>query len=250
MPVALAARREDRLRDAVSRIAAEGGRAIAVGADVTSPDDCRRLLQRAADAFGPVYAVFANAGYGLEKPLAATTDAEMRAIFETNFFGTLNTIAPAIEPMVRAGAGHILICSSCVSKIGVPLLSAYTATKAAQDHIGRALRIELGGTGVHVSTVHPIRTDTEFFDRSAARSGRDHTPAVHVPAAFRQTPERVADAIVRCLKRPRPEVWTSASVRFAFAFLNAFPRLADTVLRGHMRESLAEAQRAAQRPSE
>lgn len=236
MPVALAARRADKLRAAVDAIVAAGGRAIAVEADVTSPDDCRRLIDRAAGAFGPLHAVFANAGYGLEKPVAATTDAEVRAIFETNFFGTLNTIGAALPAMLDARRGHILVCSSCLSKIGVPYVGVYSATKAAQDHVARALRIELDGTGVYVSSVHPVRTRTEFFDRSASRSGRERI-ALATPSWVDQPPERVAAAVVRCLRRPRPEVWTSATTRVIFSLLNMFPRVGDAALRGYARRA-------------
>src|SRR4051812_42586613 len=73
MPVALGARRVDKLKAAVDEITAKGGRAIAVPTDVTSPDDCRRLLDTAVAELGPLYAVFANAGYGIEKPMVRTS---------------------------------------------------------------------------------------------------------------------------------------------------------------------------------
>ncbi len=228
MPVAVGARREDRLRALVDEITREGGRAIAVRVDVDRPEECAALVERAGAEFGGVYAVFANAGYGIDRPIGAMTDAEMRAIFETNFFGTLSTIRPALSRMLAARAGHVLICTSCVAKVGVPFHGAYSATKAAQDHIGRALRIELRGSGVDVSTVHPVATDTEFFDRPPGEG--ESMPAV-VPRRFMQPPRRVARAVVRCLRRPRPEVWTSRTTRFAFALMTAFPRLGDWGMR-------------------
>lgn len=228
MPVAVAARRQDRLDALVGEIAAGGGRVIAVACDVDHPGECESLIERTRAAFGSVYAVFANAGYGLQRPIAAVTDAEMRAIFETNFFGTLNVIRPALPMMLAAGAGHVLICSSCLAKLAVPGYGAYSATKAAQDHVARALRLELRGTGVHVSGVYPVGTRTEFREAAHRRGG--YGPAVRTPGRFMQTPERVADAVVRCLRRPRPEVWTSVPARLAFALGVAFPGLADAVL--------------------
>jgi hypothetical protein len=178
--------------------------------------------------------VFANAGYGIEKPVADTSDEDWRDTFETNFFGTLNTIRPALPPMLKARAGHVLICASCISKIAIPKFAAYTATKAAQDHVGRALRLELAGTGVYVSTVHPIGTTTEFQEVSALKSGRG-TPASHTPGMFIQSPQKVADAIVACLRRPRPEVWTSHATRLLMALGVAWPGLADRVLARHVK---------------
>lgn len=230
MPVAAAARRLDRLESLVAEITAAGGRAVAVECDVTRPEDCQRLVDRTVSSFGSIYAVFANAGYGLERPIGAIADPEMRAIFEANYFGTLNTIHPALPHLLGARAGHILVCSSCLAKLPMPWFGAYSATKAAQDHIARAMRVELAGTGVHVSGVYPIGTTTEF--REATRRVSEGTEgAVHTPRAFVQPPERVADAVVRCLRRPRAEVWTSRTARFACALGVAFPGLADAVLR-------------------
>ncbi|MBL9033012.1 MAG: SDR family oxidoreductase [Phycisphaerae bacterium] len=229
MPVALAARRADRLDDAVRTIQAAGGRAIAVACNVDTPGDPERLIASTIKAFGGIYAVFANAGYGLDRAMHECSDADVRAIFETNFFGCLATIRPALAPMLAARRGHVLVCSSCLAKMGTPFHGAYSATKAAQDHVARAMRIELAGTGVFVSSVHPIGTRTELFDLMEARSGQKR--ALRSPVSLMQPPERVAHAIVRCLRRPRGEVWTSAPARWAFALSGLFPTLTDAILR-------------------
>lgn len=226
MAVAMGARRTERLEEVARLITAEGGRAIAVTCDVTRPEDCRRLVERAVQELGGIYAVYANAGYGYERAVHETPDEQIREIFETNFWGSLNVIRPALEHMLRARSGHVLMCSSCLSKIGVPYMCAYSATKAAQDHFGRGMRHELAGTGVHVSTVHPVRTTTELFDEVARRSGgsRIYSRGTEM---FVQSAERVAEATVQCLRRPRGEVWTSVGMRLLLAGATAFPRLAD-----------------------
>lgn len=231
MPVAIAARRIDRLEQLAIEIRRGGGRAVAVACDVARPEDCARLIDVTNNEFGTLYAVFANAGYGVEGGVCDLTDKAWRDIFETNFWGTLNTIRPALPHMLAAGRGHVMICSSVVSKIGVPNLAAYTTTKACQDHIGRALRLELGGK-VHVSTVHPIGTNTEFSQVVTEKSGNRPRTA-RSPEAFRQTPEDVAEAVVRCLKRPRGEVWTSTLARTLAAVSTLSPGFADFILRRH-----------------
>lgn len=238
MPVALGARRLDRLESLAMEIRRGGGRAVAVRCDVTRPADCERLIQRTNEEFGTIYAVFANAGYGVEGGVTELTDQQWRDIFEVNFWGTLNTIRPALPHMLGAGRGHVLICSSVVSKMGVPRLAAYTATKACQDHVGRALRLELAGR-VFVSTVHPIGTDTEFSQVVTQRSGNKPRTA-RSPERYRQSPEDVAEAIVGCLRRPRGEVWTSATARLLAALGTAIPSLADWGLRRHFERKLAE----------
>jgi short-subunit dehydrogenase len=170
MPVALMARRVDRLEAVRQEIERLGGRAVCVAGSVDSDDDCQRLIDETVRAFGSVYAVVANAGYGEERPSWSMPEDAVRAMFETNFYGSMRVVRPAVERMRSAGGGHAVFVSSCLSKIGVPHYAAYCATKAAQDHFARAMRHELAGDGVAVSSVHPIGTKTEFFDTAAARS--------------------------------------------------------------------------------
>lgn len=232
MPVALAARRADRLDEVCKVISAQGGEARAVVCDVRDVDACARAVETTIDWFGSIYAVFANAGYGLERSVLQTSDAELRAIFETNVFGSLNLIRPAVAQMLSAGRGHVLWCSSCLSKVGTPWHGAYSASKAVQDHLGRAMRCELHRSGVCVSTVHPIGTRTEFFEEVSRRGGgqrlRSNRPM--------QPPEMVAKAIVRCLRRPRGEVWTSKTMRLMLGLAVVAPGLADRALRRAMRD--------------
>ncbi|MBX3358151.1 MAG: SDR family NAD(P)-dependent oxidoreductase [Phycisphaeraceae bacterium] len=238
MPVALSARREDKLREVVDRITSAGGKAICVPGDVTDPDDCRRLIDECVARFGSIYAVYANAGYGLERPVLEMTDAEIRAMFETNFFGSLNVIRPAVARMLaspeppggRGPRGHVLLCSSCVAKMPLPYYAVYSATKAAQNHIGRSMNLELRPRGIQVSTVHPVGTRTEFFDQVKTRSGSAKL-VEHSPDIFMQSPDRVARATLRCLRRPRAEVWTSTAIRLGMAVCTAFPGIEDAVLR-------------------
>lgn len=237
MPVAIGARRVHRLREVADRIRAGGGSAVEVEMDVNNPEDCERLVEATVGEFGSIYAVYANAGYGLEKAVHETTNDQFRAIFETNFFGSLNVVRPALERMRGAGEGHVLLCSSCLAKMTIPYYSAYSATKAAQSHVGRAMRLELEPEGIHVSVVHPIGTRTEFFNNVKQQNGGK--PLVqHTPERFVQSAERVARATVRALRRPRPEVWTSLFVRFGMSMCTMFPALADLGTRKMVRERL------------
>ncbi|UYV14168.1 MAG: SDR family NAD(P)-dependent oxidoreductase [Phycisphaera sp.] len=226
MPVALCARRVNKLEDVAREIEQTAGTAIAVQTDVTSIDQCRAFIEKAEAELGPLYAVFANAGFGFERPIHETTDDQMREIFEANFFGTLNTIHPAVERFVERRAGHVLICSSSIGKMAIPGYGAYCATKAAQWHVGRAMRHELKSLGIHVSTVHPIGTRTEFSQGVQRRSGGSDIVS-NTPKAFIQPPERVARAVVACLNKPKTEVWTSLPSRLGLGALSTFPRLAD-----------------------
>lgn len=227
MFVAVMARRGDMLDEVVAEIHESGGRATSFVGDVTDPDACKGFITHAQKELGPLHAVFANAGYGQEEPTWSMSEAALRDIFETNFWGSLNTVRPALPGMLERKRGHVIFCSSCLSKIGLPMFGAYSATKACQDHFGRAMRHELKASGVHVSTVHPIQTRTEFSSALLERSGKTARAENPAGRGFIQPAETVADAVVKCLKKPRGEVWTSTSARLAMALATASPWLAD-----------------------
>lgn len=242
MPVALGARRTDKLEMLAERIRAEGGKALVVPLDVTKPEQCQAFVDRTVETFGSLYSVFANAGYGLERSIHETSDQEMRDLFEVNFFGTLNTIRPALRHLLdhprrsTPYRGHILICSSCVSKMALPYYGAYSATKAAQNHIGRAMKLELEHADLPVTTIHPIGTRTEFFDQVKSRSNPPgDTLTAHTPGWFMQTSDRVAGRVVAALRRPRPELWIGLRglvVRLGVSVNTLVPAMADLTLRG------------------
>ncbi len=135
-----------------------------------------------------------------------------------------------------------MMCSSCIAKFTLPYHSAYSATKAAQNHICRAMRLELEPHGIYVTSVHPITTTTEFFKVTRRRSGRNSRPrdgndgAVpdHTPRLFLQPPERVARAVVKCLRKPCAEVWTSHVVRLAAGLFTVFPSVFDMAMRAQV----------------
>lgn len=225
MHVSLAARDQSRLDLIAADVKSHGRHSLAESCDVTDPGQVTAWINKTADHLGTLDAVFANAGYGIFASVLDTTDDQMRAIFETNYYGTLNTIRAAAPIMLEKRRGHILICTSSVSEIALPMNGAYCATKAAQDSIAGALRAELADRGVHVSGVHPIGTRTDFFRRAGTAA------QVNTHKAFMQDPEQVARAIVRCLRKPVPEVWPHLATRFGMAGCTAFPRAAAWAMR-------------------
>lgn len=230
MPVGLFARREEKLEEIRGRIERGGGRAVVVVGDAADPDANLELIAKTEEAFGDLYAAVANAGYGAEIECATMAIDDIRAMFEVNFYGSLFLVQPAVERFRARSSGHAMMVSSCLSKIGLPRYGAYSASKAMQDHFCRAMRHELRGTGVFVSSVHPVGTKTEFFDEAAKKSGGGKLSLAGSGDRFMQTPEKVAGAMVRCLRRPRGEVWPSPLARVGFGASVMMPGLTDWVL--------------------
>lgn len=237
MHLVLGARRADRLDEIAECARSHGVKVELLVGDVCDEGNAESLLDLADDRLGGADVVFSNAGYSSERPLTSTSDPELRRMFEVNFFASIELSRLAALRWIAANrAGHLILCSSCVSKFPLPYQGIYAATKAAQAMVARSMRHELAPLKIEVSTVHPITTRTEFFDTSAAHSGfeaskagKDGVPD-HTPRFFVQTPERVAGAIIRAIQSPRSEIWTSWIVRFSAALFTLFPGLQDRVM--------------------
>jgi len=241
MDIVLNARREDRLEEVAGKIRQLNRKVALVVGDVTEPGIGRRMLDAAEEQFARFDVVFANAGYGMNKTVLDMTDEEWRRIFEVNLFAGIELLRAAAQRLLdRNTPGHLLMCSSCLSKFSLPRHSAYAATKAAQNAVCSAMRHELRHRDIYVSSVHPITTTTEFFEVSAHASGRPPEKAMlpdHTPGFLVQRPERVARAVVKCLRRPCPEVWTSLLVRTMAGFMTMSPRFYEWAIR---RQTAAE----------
>ena len=236
MRVSLVARRGDKLQQLASEIAGLGHRAHFFSADVCNSNDMKLAFADCWSAFGRLDAVFANAGYGQVVDIMDMAEHDERAMFETNYFGTMRALRLAV-PLMRqtpGGLNHLLVCSSAASEIGLPTLGVYSATKAAQDSIAGAMRAELHDEGFKVTSVHPIGTKTQFMSIAGEQENKN------TPAAFQQTPEQVADRIVSALRRPRPEVWTSGITRLGLALGTLSPRFAAWAMRRHYRKLMSE----------
>ena len=162
--VVLAARSRDKLDWLASELAQLPGHALAVPTDVTEGMSVEALVRRAAEEFGSVDILINNAGVGLFAPIADGNIDNARYLFEVNFWGAVHCIQTATPYMLEQGSGHIVNVSSVAGHISPPYMGMYAATKHALAAVSDALRIELGGTGVGVSTIFPGLTDTSFTE--------------------------------------------------------------------------------------
>ncbi len=224
MDVSLQARRAERLLKVATQVKKAGRMVLIVAGDVD------QFIDATISRFGRLDAVFVNAGFRLCGSAADTTDEQARAIFETNFFGTMRLIQATLPVMRQQGSGHILICSSAVSEIGLLMNGLYCTTKADQDSIASSMRAGAVDEGIHVSSIHPVGTRTEFYEAASIRSGRADR-SFNTPLILVQSPPKVARAIVRCLRRPRPEVWPQLMSRFGLAVVKAFHIFNTTLMR-------------------
>jgi short-subunit dehydrogenase len=228
--VVLGARRADRLQQAVDDIRGRGGRAEAVPMDVTSEPDVLRLVERAMTAFGRLDIMVCNAGFGYYGTVEDTPPDVMRRMMDVNFMGTYFGARAALPIFRRAGHGHLIVMSSIVGRRGIAQMSGYTATKAAQVGFVESLRTEFVGTDIHASVVLPVSTETEFRDAMS----RDYGHSVK-GLGPKQSADAVADAVLRCIRRPVAEVYPHRKSR-ALTVVNAVaPGFADALVRKYGR---------------
>ena len=101
--------------------------------DVTDEGNSSALLDEAVRSFGGFDAVFANAGYGVERAFTSMSSEELRRMFEVHFFSSVELCREAAHRWLDAGrGGHLLICSSCLSKFTLAYYGVYSATQAVQ----------------------------------------------------------------------------------------------------------------------
>lgn len=225
--VVLAARREERLRDVAAAIERAGGRALALPADLAQPEAPARLVQQTLDSFGRVDVLINNAGFGHYGLVESASDDTMAELWAIHVMAPLRAIRAVLPHMRARGSGHIINVASVVGRRAFPLHGPYAAVKAAVIALTEALRGELAGSGVYATVVLPGSTRTEFFDvaRSEIPGWR---PA---PMGVVQSPEAVARAILRCLRRPTPEVNPFPPMRPLLSLSVALPYLGDVAAR-------------------
>jgi NAD(P)-dependent dehydrogenase (short-subunit alcohol dehydrogenase family) len=228
--VVLGARRVALLEATAEQIRAAGGRAAVVQMDVTREADVLALVARATREFGRLDVMICNAGFGYYGPIDETPSDVMHRMMDVNYMGTFYGARAAL-PIFRAQrSGHLIFISSIVGRRGIPLMGGYTATKAAQAGLAESLRAEFAGSPIHVTSVYPISTPTEFIDAMARDFG--HKISGLGP---KQSVDDVARAIVKCVRRPRPEVYPMPISR-GLTILNALaPGFTDWFVRKYGR---------------
>jgi 3-oxoacyl-[acyl-carrier protein] reductase len=144
----------------VAEITGKGGKAVAVQADVASPEDIRRLFAETKRAFGRLDVLVNNAGVYDFAPLEAITPEHFHRQFDLNVLGLILTTQEAVKHFGPEG-GSVVNISSVVGKLALPNAMVYSATKAAVDSVTRTLSAELGPKKVRVNAVNPGMVVTE-----------------------------------------------------------------------------------------
>jgi len=151
---------KDEAARVVNDITNNGGRAIAVKANMAKKSDIDQLFAETKKAFGPIDILVNNAGIYEFSPVEGITEEHFRKQFDLNVLGLTLATQAAVKQFNPAG-GSVVNISSLVSTMGVPAAAVYSGTKGAVDVITRSLAKELGPRGIRVNAVNPGMVETE-----------------------------------------------------------------------------------------
>jgi len=188
-------------------------RVLALKLDVTDAAAIEDALAR-AEAFGGVDVLVNNAGYGFLGGVEESTEGEVRAQFETNFFGAAAMVRAVLPGMRARGAGYIVNISSVAGATGGPGGGYYSASKFALEGLSESLAAEARPLGIRVLIVEPGAFRTAFFGRSMARPAHriSHYKMVDATLAYAAAsdgvqpgdPARAAAIIIDTLEQESP----------------------------------------------
>jgi NAD(P)-dependent dehydrogenase (short-subunit alcohol dehydrogenase family) len=165
--IAICARRADRLRDTQRAVQESGRRCVAVEADVSRPEDCRRVVQETVDELGHVDVLINNAGVGTAVPALREDPEEFRRVIDINLNGTYFMAQACAAAMRQAGGGSIVNVGSILgsTSAGLPQ-AAYSASKAAIIGLTRDLAQQWTGRyGIRVNALAPGFFRSEMTDQ-------------------------------------------------------------------------------------
>ena len=165
--VAVTARRPESVADLVGEF---GEQAVAVALDVTDRNQIDGAVTAARDTFGGIDVLVNNAGYGYMSAVEEGEDAEIRRLFDTNFFGVVHTIQAVLPEMRQRGSGHIINISSMTGLVANPPNVFYSCTKFALEALGEGLAKEVSSFGIKVSSIEPGAFRTDWAARSMQES--------------------------------------------------------------------------------
>ena len=190
-----------------------GAGAVGLPLDVSDRGSFQAFLDATEERLGPVDVLVNNAGVMFVGPFADEDDDAMRKMIEVNLVGTILGMKLAI-PRMRAGGrgGHIVNVVSAGAFVAAPHESTYAGTKHAVKGVCEGLRPELRGSGIDLSLVFPGVVRTDLAAGTTPSRGGSWVE-----------PDEVGEAIVACVRSPRPEVFVPRNLAFLLRLYVSMP---------------------------
>ena len=177
--------------------------------DVTNESHIEELMQQTIAAFGRIDLVVTSAGIGRGGAIDTFSASDMQTMLNINFMGTYHCVQAALPTMRKQQTGHFVFLSSVAGKFGVPLLTAYCASKWAVRGFSSALRTELYGTGIGITTVYPAWVDTPMVKQ-------EENSLNMMDIQVMLTPDQVASDILQAVANDQRDLTLAPNPDIAF----------------------------------
>lgn len=195
--VVVTGRRQAELDRVAREIMAKGGKALAVAGSVTDETHARAAAERTVASFGKIDVLVNNAGIGdFGKRLHEMDDTAWANVLDVNLTGLFRMTRAVIPQMLKQTGGSIVNISSIASLVGIPLLSAYAASKGALDALTRSIAIDYASDGIRCNVVNPGLIDTPMAAPLMANSEQLGSILSHYPIRRAGKPEEVASMVL------------------------------------------------------
>lgn len=184
----------DQAAEAAEAIAADGGGATALQADVTVQDDVDRMLAAVDEAFGRLDVLVNNAGVTRRGDFRHLSDQDWDAVMDVNVTGTVRCSRDALPLLRKAGSASIINLSSIMERRHIRQLSPYSTSKAAVAGLSRSMAVEYAPYGVRVNYLCPGYVETALTDRVLRNPAIRKALLMQTPMGRFGEPEDIAKA--------------------------------------------------------
>ena len=182
--------------------------------DVDKEESIKSAVKKIQEQKGRIDVLVNNAGYGLFGCVEDITIQELKAQFETNFFGVVRLIQEISPIMRKLGSGIIVNVSSIAGRIGFPGTPAYISSKFALEGLSECMRYELSPFGIKTIIIEPGVIKTDFFSSMKVAKGKPDSPyreitekvmnGVKMMAEMGTMPDEVAKTIIKAIQTEEP----------------------------------------------
>ncbi len=191
-----------------------GENALTLELDVTKPDQVRSAVAQAHAHFGRLDIVLNNAGYSLVGTIEEASANDVRALYETNIFGTLSVIQAALPLLRKQGGGHILGVSSGLGHVTMPVIGYYCSSKWAFEAIHESLAAEIKPFGIKVTIIEPGAYATEFGSPESLKFAAGLDIYAELKNQLFDGLKTWKEAIPQQRQRPSSKSWTRRTRRY------------------------------------
>jgi len=222
--IVLSGRNKEALLEVATKASIEKDRYLILDFDLSSDFDASEKAKKVIDYFGRIDYLFNNGGIS-QRSLTAETSVEVdRRIFEINFFAVDKLTKAVLPYMLKNGFGHIAATSSVVGKFGIPMRSAYAASKHALHGYFDSLRAEMHGKGVYVSVILAGRILTNISQNAVTKDGSKYNK-LDEGQANGMTADEAAKRIIKGIAKRKPEIMFGGKELLMVYIRRYFPKL-------------------------